>query len=51
MLKQDLSRLDAFDAITDEDVEYLAGRYAISVAAMLNRLGDVGFASMAARRV
>ena len=50
MLRQDLSRLNAFDAITDDDLEYLSNRYAISIAALLNRLGDVGFATMSARR-
>lgn len=46
MLKDDLSRLDAFDAITDNEVEDLANRYEISVATLLNRLGDVGFATI-----
>jgi Zn-dependent peptidase ImmA (M78 family) len=50
MLKEDLSRLDAFDAITDDDLEHLANRYAISLVALLNRLGDIGFATTAARR-
>lgn len=46
MLRADLSELDAFDAITDDEVESLANRYAISVSALLNRLGDVGFATV-----
>ncbi|HEX3462584.1 MAG TPA: ImmA/IrrE family metallo-endopeptidase [Candidatus Elarobacter sp.] len=50
MLKHDITRRDAFDTITDDDLEYLAQRYAISMAALLNRLSDVGFATMTARR-
>jgi Zn-dependent peptidase ImmA (M78 family) len=46
MLKDDLSELDAFDAITDDDIESLASRYEISISALLNRLGDIGFATV-----
>ena len=50
MLKQDLSKLDAFDSLTDDDLEYLVKRYALSVSALLNRLNNLGFATIPAQK-
>jgi Zn-dependent peptidase ImmA (M78 family) len=47
-LQSDLSKLNAFDVITDENLDYLAARYSVSMAAIVNRLRVVGFSDVTA---